>query len=103
MYAGEIVETTDVETLFDEPLHPYTKGLMGSVPVLGDPRPRLEAIPGTVPNLTELSVGCRFASRCQARIEAGLTVCQTHHPELVEVRPGHAVRCWLYSGQEVAE
>src|SRR5690554_33312 len=103
MYAKKIVETTDVETLFDEPLHPYTKGLMGSVPVLGDPRPRLEAIPGTVPNLTELSVGCRFASRCQARIEAGLTVCQTHHPDLVEVRPGHAVRCWLYSGQEVAE
>jgi oligopeptide/dipeptide ABC transporter ATP-binding protein len=103
MYAGEIVETTDVRTLFDNPLHPYTRGLMGSVPVLGDPRPRLDAIPGNVPNLTEIGSGCRFASRCQARIEAGIAACETHHPNLVEVQPGHAVRCWLYSDPEAAE
>ena len=67
MYAGEIVEQTDVNTLFDQPLHPYTQGLIGSIPVLGDIKERLDVIPGSVPNLVNLPVGCRFAPRCQAR------------------------------------
>lgn len=96
MYAGEIVESTDARSLFDNPLHPYTRGLIGSVPVLGEARDRLEGIPGIVPHLSELGEGCRFAPRCRARIEAGLEICNTVRPDLLEVNPGHAVRCWLY-------
>ena len=72
MYAGEIVEQTDVGTLFDQPLHPYTKGLIGSIPVLGKLKDRLEVIPGSVPNLVDLPPGCRFAPRCKAMAEHGL-------------------------------
>lgn len=104
MYAGEIVETTGVEALFDNPLHPYTKGLIKSAPLLGAAGERLVAIPGTVPSLAEVGPGCRFASRCTARIEAGLTICESHHPQLREVEPGHSVRCWLYQdGPEEAD
>ncbi|MGH9250561.1 MAG: oligopeptide/dipeptide ABC transporter ATP-binding protein, partial [Acidimicrobiales bacterium] len=97
MYAGEIVEQTDVRTLFAEPLHPYTQGLIGSVPVIGQRRHRLEVIPGRVPNLVGLPVGCRFAPRCRAREEHGLTQCTEALPALVEVAPGHRVRCYLHS------
>ena len=96
MYAGEIVEQTDVNSLFDEPLHPYTQGLIGSIPVLGELKEKLDVIPGSVPNLVNLPPGCRFAPRCQARIKYSLTICTETKPELEEVRPGHKARCWLY-------
>jgi oligopeptide/dipeptide ABC transporter ATP-binding protein len=96
MYAGEIVEQTDVNTLFDEPLHPYTQGLMGSIPVLGEIKDKLDVIPGSVPNLVNLPPGCRFAPRCQARIKYNCALCADVKPELEEVKPGHHVRCWLY-------
>jgi oligopeptide/dipeptide ABC transporter ATP-binding protein len=96
MYAGEIVEESPVATLFDNPLHPYTQGLIGSIPVLGDIRERLDVIPGSVPNLINLPKGCRFAPRCRARVDNNLTVCTDQHPGLVEVSEGHKVRCWLY-------
>jgi oligopeptide/dipeptide ABC transporter ATP-binding protein len=96
MYAGEIVEQTDVNSLFDEPLHPYTQGLIGSIPILGELKERLDVIPGSVPNLVNLPPGCRFAPRCQARIKHNLTVCTEEKPELEEVKMGHKVRCWLY-------
>ena len=96
MYAGEIVEQTDVNSLFDEPLHPYTQGLIGSIPVLGEIKEKLDVIPGTVPNLVNLPPGCRFAPRCQARIKYALTICTEVKPELEEVKSGHYVRCWLY-------
>ncbi|GAA3934330.1 ABC transporter ATP-binding protein [Microbacterium soli] len=96
MYAGEIVEKTGVEALFDNPMHPYTKGLIKSAPLLGAAGERLVVIPGNVPNLADVGPGCRFASRCTARIEAGLTACESHHPQLREIEPGHSVRCWLY-------
>jgi oligopeptide/dipeptide ABC transporter ATP-binding protein len=96
MYAGEIVEQTDVNTLFDQPLHPYTQGLIGSIPVLGQIKERLDVIPGSVPNLVNLPVGCRFAPRCQARFKYGLSICTEVKPELEEVKPGHLARCWLY-------
>ena len=104
MYAGEIVEQSPVASLFDEPLHPYTKGLIGSIPVLGEVRERLDVIPGSVPNLVNLPTGCRFAPRCMARVEHNLSICADKRPELVEVFEGHKVRCWLYqdSGQHVA-
>ncbi|MDL1911762.1 ABC transporter ATP-binding protein [Chloroflexi bacterium CFX6] len=100
MYAGEIVEQTDVNTLFDEPLHPYTQGLIGSIPILGEIKERLDVIPGSVPNLVDLPPGCRFAPRCQARIKHNLTICTEQKPELAEAKPGHMVRCWLYQSAE---
>ncbi|HEX9389245.1 MAG TPA: ABC transporter ATP-binding protein [Anaerolineales bacterium] len=100
MYAGEIVEQTDVNTLFDEPLHPYTQGLIGSIPILGEIKERLDVIPGSVPNLVNLPPGCRFAPRCQARFKYNCTICAEVKPELEEVKPGHFVRCWLYQNAE---
>jgi len=96
MYAGEVVEESPVASLFDAPHHPYTKGLIGSIPVLGEVRERLDVIPGSVPNLINLPPGCRFAPRCRARVEHNLTICTEQHPDLVEVSEGHKARCWLY-------
>jgi oligopeptide/dipeptide ABC transporter ATP-binding protein len=96
MYAGRIVEQTDVQTLFAKPLHPYTQGLIASIPILGKVKDRLEVIPGSVPNLIDLPEGCKFASRCQARLQYSLTICTDVEPDLVPVQLGHSVRCWLY-------
>ncbi len=96
MYAGRIVEQADVRLLFEKPMHPYTLGLMGSIPVLGQVKERLEVIPGSVPNLINLPPGCRFAPRCRARMENNLHICEQAEPGLIEVQPGHLVRCWLY-------
>jgi oligopeptide/dipeptide ABC transporter ATP-binding protein len=100
MYAGRIVEQSSVETLFEKPMHPYTQGLIGSIPILGKIKERLEVIPGSVPNLVNLPPGCRFAPRCKARLEHNLAVCSEKEPELLEVGPGHKVRCWLYANTE---
>ncbi|HEY2979730.1 MAG TPA: ABC transporter ATP-binding protein [Anaerolineales bacterium] len=100
MYAGEIVEQADVNSLFDQPLHPYTQGLIGSIPILGEIKDQLEVIPGSVPNLVNLPPGCRFAPRCSAREKFGLKICTEVKPELEEARPGHLVRCWLYQNAE---
>jgi oligopeptide/dipeptide ABC transporter ATP-binding protein len=96
MYAGQIVEQTDVNTLFAEPKHPYTQGLIGSIPVLGVVKGELDTIPGSVPNLINLPPGCRFAPRCRARVEHNLHVCTEKLPELLPVSADHSVRCWLY-------
>jgi oligopeptide/dipeptide ABC transporter ATP-binding protein len=96
MYAGRIVEQADVKVLFSKPLHPYTQGLMGSIPVLGKIKERLEVIPGSVPNLVNLPPGCRFAPRCRARLESHLEICTQVEPDLIEVGSEHLVRCWLY-------
>ena len=100
MYAGEIVEQAEVTTLFDQPLHPYTQGLIGSIPVLGKLKNRLAVIPGSVPNLVNLPPGCRFAPRCAAREKFGLKICSESKPNLVEIKPGHLTRCWLYESAE---
>ena len=97
MYAGEIVEEAPVETLFQDPKHPYTQGLLSSVPVLGEVKSRLETIKGTVPNLMNLPIGCRFADRCKARVEHELTICTEEKPDLFDTGDGHTARCWLYS------
>ena len=96
MYAGQIVEETDIRTLFHEPRHPYTVGLIGSIPVLGEVKDELYTIPGGVPNLIGLPPGCRFAPRCRARVEQGLEACVHQIPPLKAIAPGHQVRCWLY-------
>lgn len=100
MYAGQIVEQADVRTLFKEPLHPYTQGLIGSIPILGKIKERLDVIPGSVPNLINMPPGCRFASRCRARVENNLTICTEKEPDLISTKPGHLVRCWLYQDAE---
>jgi len=100
MYAGELVEQTDVNSLFDEPMHPYTQGLIGSIPVLGEIKEKLDVIPGSVPNLINLPPGCRFAPRCQARFKYGLNICTEVKPDLKEIKPRHYVRCWLYQNAE---
>src|SRR6185436_17342810 len=100
MYAGEIVEQTDVVSLFREPLHPYTRGLIGSIPVVGAVKDELAVIPGNVPNLIQLPPGCRFAPRCMARVEHGNTLAEAAHPELLASDAGHEVRCWLYHRQD---
>jgi oligopeptide/dipeptide ABC transporter ATP-binding protein len=96
MYAGQIVEETDIRTLFRNPKHPYTQGLVGSIPILGETRDELDTIPGNVPNLINLPPGCRFAPRCRARVENALDICVHEIPELKTTAPGHTVRCWLY-------
>ncbi len=96
MYAGRLVEETGVVSLFSAPKHPYTVGLIGSVPVLGQVRDKLHVIPGTVPNLIDLPPGCKFAPRCEARIERSMEICTEEEPPLVPVEARHTVRCWLY-------
>jgi oligopeptide/dipeptide ABC transporter ATP-binding protein len=100
MYAGRIVEQTDTLTLFDKPLHPYTQGLIASIPVLGKVTDRLDVIPGNVPNLVNLPPGCRFASRCRSRLQYNLSICTEKEPDLIEILPNHLVRCWLYQSSE---
>jgi oligopeptide/dipeptide ABC transporter ATP-binding protein len=92
MYAGKIVEHTSINDLFAEPLHPYTQGLIGSIPILGRKKRRLDVIPGVVPNLINLPKGCVFASRCSHKFDK----CEQEMPELKTQKPGHEVRCWLY-------
>jgi peptide/nickel transport system ATP-binding protein len=90
MYAGRIVEQAGTKDLFAGPLHPYTRGLMASIPRPGEEgRRRLRTIAGTVPRLHELPTGCKFAPRCDIKTAR----CEVE-PELVEVKPGHLVRCW---------
>jgi len=93
MYAGKIVEYTSKKKLFENPLHPYTVGLMKSTPSLGGKRrkeSRLPVIPGIVPNLYDLPEGCSFAERCP---DAG-ALCRESRPELLTVEEGHLIRCF---------
>jgi len=95
MYAGKVMEEADVDTLFAEPKHPYTVGLMSSIPVLGrdKKRRRLSTIPGVVPSLFKLSEGCLFNERCtEAREE-----CRGIEPPIINLGNGHMVRCHNYA------
>ncbi|NJE26778.1 ABC transporter ATP-binding protein [Thermococcus sp. MV5] len=92
MYAGKIVEIGNVKQIFNNPLHPYTKGLLNAVPNPMTKIERLEAIPGTVPNLITPPGGCRFHPRCPFATE----ICKQKIPELVEIEDGHFVACHLY-------
>ncbi|BDH62780.1 peptide ABC transporter ATP-binding protein [Lysinibacillus sp. PLM2] len=100
MYLGQIVEETDVETLFSKPLHPYTKGLMKSMPTLeGDRSEKLHVIEGAVPSLNNIPKGCRFAERCPFADE----LCKEKPPELMVHNDNHKVRCWHYEKIEKGE
>ena len=90
MYAGRIVEQTDTRELFADPRHPYTRGLMASIPrPAGAGKTRLRTIPGTVPRLYDLPKGCTFSPRCDIRTARCVV-----EPDLLEIKPGHLVRCW---------
>ncbi|SDY62816.1 ABC transporter ATP-binding protein [Thermoactinomyces sp. DSM 45892] len=95
MYAGQIVEQTDRFRLFRNPKHPYTQGLMDSIPKIEDKRDRLYSIPGQVPNPHQMPRGCRFAPRC----EYVMDICRESSPDLIAVEEGHLSRCFLH--QEV--
>jgi peptide/nickel transport system ATP-binding protein len=95
MYAGRVVETAAVREVFARPMHPYTRGLLESVPQMrkesvSGPRPRLPTIEGVVPDLRQLSPGCRFADRCPLKIDR----CTEKEPDLQEVAPGRWARCY---------
>jgi oligopeptide/dipeptide ABC transporter ATP-binding protein len=92
MYAGQIVEEAPVLTLFESPNHPYTKGLIASTPKIGEGKERLHTIEGTVPQLSEMPKGCRFATRCSEVMER----CIRESPPLVELSEQVRCRCWLY-------
>jgi peptide/nickel transport system ATP-binding protein len=94
MYAGRVVEYAMVKPIFASPLHPYTQGLLKSIPRLDEDhtrKARLEAIPGLVPSLLELPKGCKFSNRCRFVFDKCV-----EEPGLIEIAPGHFVRCWLH-------
>jgi peptide/nickel transport system ATP-binding protein len=96
MYAGRVVEEATVEEIFANPKHPYTQGLLNSIPRLGAKKQRLGSIPGTVPSPDDMPVGCRFADRCSEVME----VCRNHSPQFIEVGRQHYSACWLYDSKE---
>ncbi|WOV88073.1 ABC transporter ATP-binding protein [Sporosarcina oncorhynchi] len=98
MYLGRIVEYADVESFFDEPLHPYSIGLLDSIPSMYEEIDRLSPIPGQVPHPTDLRKGCRFHTRCPHAKE----LCRQEEPELMAVGD-KKVRCWLYDERYQAE
>ncbi|HXQ91700.1 MAG TPA: ABC transporter ATP-binding protein, partial [Nitrososphaerales archaeon] len=92
MYAGDVVEDASVYDLFSDPLHPYTKGLLSCIPSGSKDETVLKPIPGSVPNLMNLPIGCKFAPRCPYVMD----VCRQRAPKLVEAKPNHKVSCFLY-------
>jgi oligopeptide/dipeptide ABC transporter ATP-binding protein len=94
MYAGKIVEEAPVRELFKDPRHPYTRGLLGSVPVIGKKAQtgrRLHEIPGMVPSPLETPAGCRFHPRCPS----AMPVCSEQEPRMVKLGEHRRVQCWL--------
>ena len=90
MYAGKIMEQAETFELFDHTMHPYTKGLLDSIPRIGQNAERLHTIPGVVPNLLHLSQGCPFSNRCEYATDQ----CRTEKAQLHPVAPDHQVRCF---------
>lgn len=99
MYAGSIVEITDVTTLFNDPKHPYVEGLLRAIPSTTKKMGRLESIPGTVPNLINPPSGCKFHPRCPY----AMPVCKKVAPRLVSIGRQHSVACYLYSNEAEGE
>ncbi len=96
MYSGKVVESSDVESLFKNPLHPYTSGLIRSKPRLEEEKEVLDYIPGNVPNPSDMPEGCAFPPRCSEAMD----ICSREVPDLLESKPRHLVRCWLYQDQK---
>ncbi len=98
MYAGQIVEQANVFDLFENPSHPYTRGLLASIPKSTESRiaRRMPSIPGMVPNLARLPSGCRFRPRCTD----AMAICQTREPAVTDLEKDHRARCWLHARQD---
>jgi len=96
MYAGKIVEEAPVIELFGNPKHPYTQGLLASIPKLGRRKEKLGSIPGTVPTPGSMPTGCRFADRCPHVME----ICRSVTPEMIQIQKSHQTACWLYDEKE---
>jgi peptide/nickel transport system ATP-binding protein/oligopeptide transport system ATP-binding protein len=97
MYAGKIVEEGDVYSIFEEPKHPYTQGLLKSIPNIEVKQAKLDSIPGMVPNPLNMPKGCKFEPRCERALE----ICRTKEPDLTNLGVERNVRCFLYSQGEV--
>lgn len=95
MYAGEVMEKSSADKIFKEPMHPYTQGLINSVPDVNDDREHLESIQGSLPHFSDMPKGCRFSTRCPYAKE----LCINRKPELEEQEEDHFVRCWKYTKQ----
>jgi oligopeptide/dipeptide ABC transporter ATP-binding protein len=100
MYASRIAESAPVKLLFENPIHPYTQGLLRSLPRLGEKKQRLDVIAGAVPNPVEFPAGCKFHPRCPLGREDKR--CQTCEPQLRQVEDNHSVACWYAPGYEKA-
>ncbi len=96
MYAGQVVEYTSVQNIYKKPLHPYTVGLLKSVPKLNEDVDKLYNIQGMVPSPNMYPKGCRFCPRC----DDAKAICENNPPPLVEVNDAHKVRCWKYDAEE---
>ncbi|QOR67572.1 ABC transporter ATP-binding protein [Cytobacillus suaedae] len=96
MYGGQVVEEASVDDLFDEPFHPYTEGLMASIPAIDGDITRLQSIEGNVPSPENMPVGCRFAPRCVKAFDR----CHQELPQLKQVSGQRSVRCFLYDSEE---
>ena len=94
MYAGEFMEIGKVQDVFKNPLHPYTKGLLNSFPSLKGENEKLHAIPGFLPNLSEIGQGCIFAPRCPNATEK----CFREKPAQIQLEDERMISCWLYEG-----
>lgn len=99
MYAGEIVEEGLVEEIFSSPKHPYTKGLLNSVPNVDDPDFNLEAIPGSLPSLDNPITGCKFHSRCKFAMD----ICKEKSPDSFAISSNHKTSCWLYEEKNLSK
>ena len=99
MYAGQIVEMASVKSLYTRPLHPYTQGLLASIPRVDQPSKKLESIPGSVPNLIFPPTGCRYHPRCPH----AMPICKEQRPPMTVEAPGHNVACFLYTGPPATE
>jgi peptide/nickel transport system ATP-binding protein len=98
MYAGQIVEEAGVVEIFDRPAHPYTRGLMASVPRLDEEHDRLTSIPGSVPAPDAYPTGCRFSTRCAFV----MPICRQQQPGLVDLGSGHRSRCFLHEADRAS-
>ena len=98
MYAGKIVEESDTKTLFANPKHPYTQGLLESLPKLTGKRERLKPIVGNVPSLANMPAGCRFAPRCPK----AMPICSQAEPNFIQVESGHQTSCWAEAKEVLA-
>ncbi|MBE4909367.1 ABC transporter ATP-binding protein [Bacillus luteolus] len=96
MYGGQVVEEASVDDLFDEPFHPYTEGLMASIPAIDGEITRLQSIEGNVPSPENMPIGCRFAPRCVKAFDR----CHSELPQLKQVNGQRSVRCFLYDSEE---